>query len=89
MKKKLFYAFLIIIIILFVFSITNKEFQNDTFFNISIGRYIVQNGIDMMDHFSFHEDLEYTYSHWAFDILIYYIYSSFRFYIIYIFTIII
>lgn len=86
--RKITFASLIIIIILFNILIINKEFQNDTFFNIAIGEYIMENGIDMMDHFSIHEGLEYTYSHWAFDILIAKTYQVFGFEGIYIFTII-
>ena len=73
-----------ILIIIFSFSVVMRTFQNDTFFNITIGKYIVENGIDMMDHFCWVDNLEYTYSHWAFDIVTYLIYSVFGFRGIYI-----
>ena len=85
-SNKLNILFLFLIIILTV-SIVPKTFQNDTFFNISIGKYIIENGIDMKDHFCWITDLDYTYSHWAFDVIIYLIYSKFSFLGIYLFTI--
>ena len=88
MKNKVIYICLVIILLLFNILIIEKEFQNDTFFNISIGEYICENGIDMIDHFSIHDGLEYSYSHWAFDILMYNIYKISGFIGIYIFTIV-
>ncbi len=35
----------------------------------------MENGIDMKDHFSWHEDLPYTYPHWLNDILIAFAYN--------------
>ena len=45
-------------IVLFAFSISPVELQNDTFYTIKIGEHILENGIDMRDPFSYH-DLEY------------------------------
>ena len=64
----------IICIILFCFAIAPITLQNDTYYTIKIGELITQNGIDMQDHFSWHEDLPYTYPHWAYDTGIYLIY---------------
>jgi len=61
-------------IIIFCFAITPKTLQNDTYYTIKIGELITQNGIDMKDPFSWHEDLPYTYPHWAYDVAIYQIY---------------
>lgn len=77
-----------IVIAIFTIGLVNKTFQNDTFFNISIGELVLENGIDMKEHFCWvPDDLEYTYSHWAFDILMYKLYNTFGFDGIYIFTI--
>ena len=38
-------------------------------------RYFLDNGIDMMDHFSFHTNLAYTYPHWLYDVCTYLIYN--------------
>ncbi len=58
-------------IIIFCFAITPKTLQNDTYYTIKIGEHIVQNGIDMKDPFSWHEDLPYTYPHWLYDVATY------------------
>lgn len=65
----------IILIILFTISIVPKTLQNDTFYTIKIGEYVVNNGITMKDPFSWHEDLEYTFPHWAYDVLTYLVYN--------------
>ena len=82
-QKKIVIIFSILIGI-FTIGIVGKTFQNDTFFNISIGKYILENGIDMKEHFSWIQGLTYTYSHWAFDIIMYLIYNNFGFTGIYI-----
>ena len=67
----------IILIIIFCISITPVTLQNDTFYTIKIGEHIDEYGIDMIDPFSWHQDLSYTYPHWAYDLITYYIYSAF------------
>ena len=64
-----------IIIILFGFSIAPKTLQNDTYYTVSIGNLIMENGIDMKDHYSWHEDLPYTYPHWMYDVFMSIIYN--------------
>lgn len=64
----------ITIIILLCIAFTVKTFQNDTFYTIKVGESIVENGLDMKDHFSWHK-LDYTYPHWLYDIIIYKIYD--------------
>ena len=86
--KKLLIVFSIAITI-FSIGMVYKTFQNDTFFNIAIGKHILENGIDMKEHFCWvEEDLYYTHSHWIFDIVIYLLYNSFGFTGIYVATII-
>lgn len=73
-NKKIFViAFVICISILAIF-LVKKTLQNDTFYTIKIGKLILENGIDMKDHFSFHSSLPYTYPHWLYDVFIYLIY---------------
>ena len=69
-----FHVLAIICIILFCVALTPITLQNDTFYTIKIGEHIIQQGIDMQDPFSWHEDLPYTYPHWAYDTGIYFIY---------------
>ena len=64
----------IISIIIFAFAISPKILQNDTFYTIEIGEYILEKGITMQDPFSWH-DLSYTFPHWLYDVMIYLIYS--------------
>ena len=66
----------IISIIIFSFALSPITLQNDTYYTIKIGELILENGIDMKDHFSWHEDLPYTYPHWAYDVGMYLIYEG-------------
>ena len=85
-NKKALAFFGILIIICLCISFTTKSFQNDTFYTIKIGKDILKYGIDMKDHYSWH-NLSYTYPHWLYDIIIYFLYSKFEFSGLYIFTI--
>lgn len=76
----------VILLIILGVCITPKTFQNDTYYTIKIGEYISNYGIDMMDHFSWHENLSYTYPHWLYDLITYLIYSFANFQGIYIAT---
>ena len=52
----------ILLIIFTMISLVPKEMQNDTFFYIPIGEHIANNyTIDGVDHWSFHENLRFTY----------------------------
>ena len=70
-----FHIMAIVLIILFCFSITPKTFQNDTYYTIKIGEHIIKNGITPQDTFSWHENLQYTYPHWAYDVMMYSFYN--------------
>ena len=86
-NKKYFYYLLFLVLIISI-GLVKKTFQNDTFYTIKIGELISKNGIDMLDHFSFH-NLTYTYPHWLYDLFIYAIYHVGNFKGIYISTIVI
>ena len=88
-KIKKFKIFFIIFIIIMTLGLVKKGLQNDTFYTIKIGELIFKNGIDMLDHFSFHLNLPYTYPHWLYDCFIYLIYSLFGYTGLYISSIII
>ena len=64
----------VVAVILICMAFTPKTFQNDTFYTIKVGESILKHGIDMKDHFSWHE-LNYTYPHWLYDIITYKIYK--------------
>lgn len=75
--EKYFSIIAIILIAIYSFSITPKTLQNDTYYTIKIGEHITENGIDMKDPFSWHEDLDYTYPHWLYDYITYQVYDKF------------
>lgn len=66
----------VLCIIIFCATIAPITLQNDTYYTISIGQHILENGIDMHDPFSWH-NIPYTYPHWGYDVFIYLIYSAF------------
>lgn len=67
----------IVLIAVFCVALTPITLQNDTYYTIKIGEHIVNSGIDMKDPFSWHQDLSYTYPHWAYDVCTYFIYNAF------------
>lgn len=77
-----------ICICIFSVAIVPKGLQNDTFYTIKLGELILENGIDMQEHFTWHEGLPYTYPHWLYDVIIYLIYSISGFNGMYISTIV-
>ena len=87
-NKKVFFITSIIMIIIICLAFTGRELQNDTFYTIKVGESILKRGIDMKDHFSFH-NLPYTYPHWLYDIMIYKVYDLFNFKGLYILSILI
>ena len=88
-KQKIKFNILaVVVIILFAFAVSPITMQNDTYYTVKIGELIVNNGIDMQDHFSWHENLPYTYPHWLYDVMIYLIYNFWGFAGIYVSTII-
>lgn len=61
-KNKKKYIILLIVIAFFSITLVDKTFQNDTFFYIPIGERIAKTHIiDGIDHWSFHENLRFTY----------------------------
>ena len=76
-SSKIFFIVAIILIAMFSLALTTVTLQNDTYYTIEIGKQIMETGIDMQDHFSWHQDLAYTYPHWLYDLITYQIYSSF------------
>lgn len=90
-KKKInasikFTILAVILIAIVCIVLTPVTFQNDTYYTIKIGEHIASHGIDGQDPFSWHQDLAYTYPHWLYDLLTYFIYNFFGFTGIYITT---
>ncbi|MCI8469912.1 MAG: hypothetical protein HFJ35_00090 [Clostridia bacterium] len=67
----------VILIAIFCIAITPVTLQNDTYYTIKVGEHIAQSGIDGQDPFSWHEDLAYTYPHWGYDLITYFINQAF------------
>ena len=88
MKNRKTFIILLLALIIFTISIIHKGMQNDVFFTIKTGEYILKNGINDIEPFTFHNNLKFTKLRWGFDILIYLIYSLSGFKGIYIFVII-
>lgn len=86
-NKKYLWVILICISIL-TFSMVRKTFENDTFYTIAIGDSVLENGVDMKDHYCFKAGLEYTYPHWLFDSIIGAFYRVWDFFGVYLFTVI-
>lgn len=74
-KSAIFNAMAVILIVIFCINLTPITFQNDTFYTIKIGEYITEHGVTMQEPFAWHENLKYTFPHWAYDVCIYLIYS--------------
>lgn len=85
-KETRFMIIAILSIIIFSIALTPVTLQNDTFYTIKIGEHIKNYGVDMKDPFSWHQGLPYTYPHWLYDLLTYYIYAFFCMQGIYIVT---
>lgn len=85
-KETKFIILAIVLIAIFCIALTPVTFQNDTYYTIKVGEHIAQNGIDGQDPFSWHEDLAYTYPHWGYDLITYFVYQAFGFTGIYIAT---
>ena len=76
-KNIKFHILAIFCIIIFCASICPVTMQNDTYYTIKIGEHIINTKtVDMKDPFSWHENLPYTYPHWAYDVIIYLIYNA-------------
>lgn len=68
-KNKLFDWVAVISIIALCIGFTTQRIPNDTFYTLKIGELILENGIDMKDHFSWINNLPYTYPHWLYDVI--------------------
>ena len=83
-NKVRFMVISIFSIILLCIGLTFKYLQDDTFYIIKLGEDIINNGIDFMDHYCWITNLSYTYPHWLYDVIIYFIYNLFGYLGIYI-----
>lgn len=88
MKNKKLIIILSLCIAILTASAIHKTFENDTFFTIPTGNYILQHGVDEVEPFTWHENLKFTKLRWGFDVLVASIYNVSGFTGLYIFVII-
>ena len=85
MKKNKNIIITIAILIILCIAATIKTIDhNDTFYLIKLGEHISKNGIDLLDHFSWIPNLNYTYPHWLYSVITYFIYNNWNYTGIYI-----
>ena len=85
--SKIVIVILLLLPILLSFNIKFK-LNNDFWFLINTGKYIINNGIPHIEPFTMHSNLSFVVQQWLTDIIFYFIYSKFNIYGMYIFTII-
>lgn len=85
-KKRLYYLLTIITFLIVLFGCMDVVLENDSFYSIKIGQFILDNGIDMKDHYSWISGLPYTYPHWLFDVIVALVYNLFSFKGLYVLT---
>lgn len=76
MKNKKLICILTICIALLTGAVIHKTFENDTFFTIKTGNYILEHGVDEVEPFTWHENLKFTKLRWGFDVLVALIYNG-------------
>ena len=89
MFKRIYIFIIAILLCIGAFCYTNKEMQNDVYFTIPTGNYILENGIDEEEPLTYHNNLKYTKLRYGFDIVVAEIYNHFDFDGLYVFSLII
>ena len=75
-QKVIFNIVAVVCIAIMAFAVSPKTLQNDTYYTVKIGEHILNTKtVDMMDPFSWHQDLKYTYPHWLYDVIMNIIYQ--------------
>lgn len=78
-KKNIIISILVLVFLCICYTSKKYDTNNDTFYLIKLGEYILNHGIDFNDHYSMIKGLGYTYPHWLYSIYIYTIYNKFGF----------
>lgn len=79
---------ILLLIVIFTMSVVQKMFQNDTFFSITLGQRILENGFESEEKLVWHEGMKFVNPRWLFDVSMAQIYNCFGFDGIYIFVLI-
>ena len=88
MKNKKLIIVLAVCIAIITGTAIHKTLENDTFFTIPTGNYILSHGIDDSEPFTWHNNLKFTKLRWGFDVLVASIFNIGGFTGLYIFVII-
>ena len=69
-----YYLFVLMILPCFIF---NKTLDDDGYFLLKHGEYIINNGFPTTEPFTMHQNLNFVMQQWLYATIIYYIYNSF------------
>lgn len=69
-----YYLFVLMILPCFIF---NKTLDDDSYFLLKHGEYIINNGFPTTEPFTMHQNLNFVMQQWLYATIIYYIYNSF------------
>ena len=75
MKNKKLMIILSICIVMLTATVIHKTLENDTYFTIVTGNYILQHGVDEAEPFTWHDNLKFTKLRWGFDVLVATVYN--------------
>lgn len=82
--SKMMVILIFTILILFI-SLNKFKIDNDFWFLINTGKYILNNGIPIIEPFTIHTNLEFVAQQWLTDVIFYLIHNNFGVYGMYIF----
>lgn len=79
MKLKKYIKSLLLVVFLFITSYitVTKHLDNDFWFTINHGRYILENGFTNIEPFTLHEGLSFSFQKWLTSIVFYLVYTKF------------
>lgn len=77
-RRKIDYEKLILtVVMLLPIVIVSLNLDNDFWFLLNHGRYIVENGFPVTEPFTIHAGMEFMIQQWLFDVILYYLFTAF------------
>lgn len=76
-KPPKFLIYLLLFLVVIVVFLKNKTLDNDTWFLLSHGKYVLENGIPFLEPFSMHEGFSFVMQQWLSATIFYLVYSLF------------
>jgi len=77
LKKKNVFLYSLFFIPIIIFLIQNKEVENDLWFLLNSGRYVLENGIPHIEPFTIHANMAFTMPQWLSAVIFFFIYNNF------------